>query len=56
VANDPHPRLRNKITKEAKQFTLLKWMLPSGTFESGVRRTFKLEGKDDRPGAVGSQS
>lgn len=47
VANDPHPRLRNKITKEARQFTLLKWMLPAGTFESGVRRAFKLAGPDD---------
>jgi NAD(P)-dependent dehydrogenase (short-subunit alcohol dehydrogenase family) len=47
VANDPHPALRNKVTKEARQFTLLKWMLPSGTFESGVRRAFKLAGPDD---------
>jgi NAD(P)-dependent dehydrogenase (short-subunit alcohol dehydrogenase family) len=42
IANDPHPKLRNTITKEAKQFTLLKWMLPSGAFEAGVRRGFKL--------------
>jgi NAD(P)-dependent dehydrogenase (short-subunit alcohol dehydrogenase family) len=47
LANDPHPRLQNKITKEARQFTLLKWMLPAGTFESGVRRAFKLAGPDD---------
>jgi hypothetical protein len=47
VANDPHPSLRHKVTKEARQFTLLKWMLPSGTVESGVRRAFKLTGPDD---------
>lgn len=46
IANDPHPKLRNTITKEAKQFTLLKWMLPSGAFEAGVRRGFKLAGAD----------
>jgi len=43
IANDPHPKLRNKITKEATQFTLLKRLLPSGAFEAGVRRGFKLE-------------
>jgi NAD(P)-dependent dehydrogenase (short-subunit alcohol dehydrogenase family) len=54
IANDAHPKLRNKITKEAKQFTLLRWMLPSGPFESGVRRAFKLTGTDDQLGAAGS--
>jgi NAD(P)-dependent dehydrogenase (short-subunit alcohol dehydrogenase family) len=43
IANDPHPKLRNKITREATQFTLLKRLLPSGAFEAGVRRGFKLE-------------
>jgi NAD(P)-dependent dehydrogenase (short-subunit alcohol dehydrogenase family) len=43
IANDAHPKLRNKITKEAKQFTLAKWLLPSGAFEVAVRRGFKLE-------------
>ena len=43
IANDSHPKLRNKVTKEATQFTLLKWLLPSGAFEAGVRRGFKLE-------------
>jgi NAD(P)-dependent dehydrogenase (short-subunit alcohol dehydrogenase family) len=46
IANDRHPKLRNKLTKEAKQFTLLKWLLPSGAFEAGVRRGFKLVGAD----------
>jgi NAD(P)-dependent dehydrogenase (short-subunit alcohol dehydrogenase family) len=50
IANDAHPKLRNKITKEAKQFTALKWMLPSGAFAAGIRRGFKLAGTEDRAG------
>lgn len=46
IASDAHPALRNKITKEARQFTLLKRLLPSAAFEIGVRRGFKLEGSD----------
>jgi NAD(P)-dependent dehydrogenase (short-subunit alcohol dehydrogenase family) len=42
IATDPHPRLRNKITKEARQLTLLRWLLPPGAFEASVRRVFKL--------------
>jgi hypothetical protein len=53
IANDPHPKLRNTITKEAKQFTLLRWMLPSGPFEAGVRRAFKLAGTDEKPVRAG---
>jgi NAD(P)-dependent dehydrogenase (short-subunit alcohol dehydrogenase family) len=45
IADDSHPALRNKITKEATQFTLLRWMLPPGAFESGVRRAFRLGAK-----------
>jgi NAD(P)-dependent dehydrogenase (short-subunit alcohol dehydrogenase family) len=52
IANEAHPKLRNTITKEAKQFTALKWMLPSGAFEAGVRRGFKLSGKDDQAAPV----
>ncbi len=44
IANDARPALRNKITREATQLTLLKWMLPGGAFEAGVRRVFKLAG------------
>jgi NAD(P)-dependent dehydrogenase (short-subunit alcohol dehydrogenase family) len=44
LAEDPHPSLRNTVTREAKQFTLLKWALPSGAFEAGVRSGFKLRG------------
>jgi NAD(P)-dependent dehydrogenase (short-subunit alcohol dehydrogenase family) len=47
IANDAHPKLRNTVTREATQFTLLKWLLPQSAFESGVRRGFKLVGKDD---------
>jgi NAD(P)-dependent dehydrogenase (short-subunit alcohol dehydrogenase family) len=42
LATDSHPPLRTKITKEARQFTLLKWLLPAGAFEAGVRRGFGL--------------
>jgi NAD(P)-dependent dehydrogenase (short-subunit alcohol dehydrogenase family) len=47
IANGAHPMLRNKITREATQFTLPKWLLPAGAFEAGVRRGFKLASKDD---------
>ena len=46
IAADAHPRLRNTVTKEAMQFTLLKWALPAGAFEVGVRRGFKLAARD----------
>jgi NAD(P)-dependent dehydrogenase (short-subunit alcohol dehydrogenase family) len=42
LADDAHPPLRNKITGQARQLTLLRRMLPAGAFESGVRRAFKL--------------
>jgi NAD(P)-dependent dehydrogenase (short-subunit alcohol dehydrogenase family) len=45
IANDRHPSLRNPITRQTKRVTLLKRMLPSGAFEAGVRRTFKLTGR-----------
>ncbi len=45
IANDAHPALRNKITREARQFTLLRSVLPAGAFEAGVRRGFKLAAK-----------
>jgi NAD(P)-dependent dehydrogenase (short-subunit alcohol dehydrogenase family) len=46
IANNSHPALHNKITKEAHQFTLLKRLLPAGAFEAGVRSGFKLAGSD----------
>jgi NAD(P)-dependent dehydrogenase (short-subunit alcohol dehydrogenase family) len=45
IAERAHPALRNKVTREATQFTLLRRLLPPGAFESGVRRAFKLEAK-----------
>jgi len=45
IAENAHPALRNKVTKEATQFTLLRWALPPSAFESGVRRAFKLQAK-----------
>ena len=47
IAQSPNPKLRNKVTKEARQFTLLRWLLPAGAFEAGVRSGFKLAGKDE---------
>jgi len=42
LAAAAHPPLRTRITKEARQFTLLRRILPAGAFESGVRRGFRL--------------
>ncbi len=47
IADNSHPALRNKVTKEATQFTLLRRLLPPGAFESGMRRAFKLEAKGE---------
>lgn len=49
LATDPHPPLRNLITREARQFALLRWLMPTGAFESGVRRGFRLEAKPTTP-------
>jgi NAD(P)-dependent dehydrogenase (short-subunit alcohol dehydrogenase family) len=45
IARDAHPRLRNKVTREATQFTALRRLLPAGAFETGIRRAFKLAGE-----------
>lgn len=42
LATTARPPLRTRITKEAQQFTLLRWILPAGAFESGIRRGFRL--------------
>ena len=52
IANDARPALRNKITRETTQLTLLKWLLPGGAFEAGARRVFKLGGGS--PAATGA--
>jgi NAD(P)-dependent dehydrogenase (short-subunit alcohol dehydrogenase family) len=54
IVQHPHPALRNTVTREATQFTLLKWLLPGGAFEAGVRRGFKLDRKDERAQPHGS--
>jgi NAD(P)-dependent dehydrogenase (short-subunit alcohol dehydrogenase family) len=46
IANDARPALRNKVTREATQFTLLRATLPASAFEAGVRRGFKLVAND----------
>jgi NAD(P)-dependent dehydrogenase (short-subunit alcohol dehydrogenase family) len=42
IVDDQHPKLRNTITREAKQFTALRRWLPARSFEAGVRRGFNL--------------
>jgi NAD(P)-dependent dehydrogenase (short-subunit alcohol dehydrogenase family) len=37
------PALRNTVTREAKLFPFLRWLLPAGAFESGVRRGFNID-------------
>jgi NAD(P)-dependent dehydrogenase (short-subunit alcohol dehydrogenase family) len=49
LATDPRPPLHSHVTREARQLTLLKWMLPAGAFESGVRRGFRLTATPGRP-------
>jgi len=46
IATDPHPALRNKVTKQTRQITLLKRFTPAAAFEAGVRRSFKLRASD----------
>jgi NAD(P)-dependent dehydrogenase (short-subunit alcohol dehydrogenase family) len=44
IASDPHPALRNKVTRQTRQVTLLKKLAPAAVFEAGMRRSFKLPG------------
>lgn len=46
IASDPHPALRNKVTKQTRQVTLLKRFTPAAAFEAGVRRSFNLQTSD----------
>jgi NAD(P)-dependent dehydrogenase (short-subunit alcohol dehydrogenase family) len=60
IASDPHPALRNKVTKQTRQVMLLKRFTPAAAFEAGIRRSFKLPGQRyaraaaNHPGAPGS--
>jgi NAD(P)-dependent dehydrogenase (short-subunit alcohol dehydrogenase family) len=38
-----NPKLRNRVTREATMFSLLRWLLPGGAFESGLRSGFNLD-------------
>ncbi len=43
IARKNKPRLRNRVTREATLFPFLRWLLPAGAFESGVRSGFNLD-------------
>jgi NAD(P)-dependent dehydrogenase (short-subunit alcohol dehydrogenase family) len=43
VVAQENPALRNRITREATLFPLLRWLLPAGAFESGIRSGFNLD-------------
>jgi NAD(P)-dependent dehydrogenase (short-subunit alcohol dehydrogenase family) len=42
IVRDNNPPLRNTVTTEAKLFPFLRWLLPPGFFETGVRVGFKI--------------
>jgi NAD(P)-dependent dehydrogenase (short-subunit alcohol dehydrogenase family) len=42
IVRDRNPPLRNTVTTEAKLFPFLRWLLPPGMFETGVRVGFKI--------------
>lgn len=42
IVRSPDPPLRNTVTTEAKLFPFLRWLLPAGMFENGVRVGFKI--------------
>jgi NAD(P)-dependent dehydrogenase (short-subunit alcohol dehydrogenase family) len=46
LVQSDNPPLRNTITREAKLFPLLRWLLPAAAFESGLRRGFDLDKAD----------
>jgi NAD(P)-dependent dehydrogenase (short-subunit alcohol dehydrogenase family) len=39
----PHPPLRTAVTRQARVFPFLRWLLPAASFESGLRRALKLD-------------
>ena len=42
IVSSKSPRLRYLIGRQAKLVALLRWCLPAGLYESGVRRTFSI--------------
>ena len=43
LVRSSNPPLHNTVTKEAKLFPFLRWLLPAGAFERGVRSGFKVD-------------
>jgi hypothetical protein len=43
IVRSESPTLRNTVTREAKLFPFLRWILPAPAFEVGVRSGFKLD-------------
>jgi NAD(P)-dependent dehydrogenase (short-subunit alcohol dehydrogenase family) len=43
IVRTERPALRNTVTREAKLFPFLRWLLPALAFEGGVRSGFKLD-------------
>jgi NAD(P)-dependent dehydrogenase (short-subunit alcohol dehydrogenase family) len=43
IVSSPHPALRNRVTTEATLFPLLRWLLPAGAFEGGLRFAFGID-------------
>jgi NAD(P)-dependent dehydrogenase (short-subunit alcohol dehydrogenase family) len=46
IVASPHPFLRNTVTREAKLFPFLRWLLPAAAFEGGLRSGFKIDKAD----------
>ncbi len=43
IVRSESPALRNTVTREAKLFPFLRWLLPAAAFEMSVRSGFKLD-------------
>jgi hypothetical protein len=43
IVSSKTPRLRYLIGRQAKSVVRLRWYLPAGMYEQGVRRTFGLD-------------
>jgi NAD(P)-dependent dehydrogenase (short-subunit alcohol dehydrogenase family) len=43
IVRSERPALRNRVTTEATLFPLLRWLLPAGAFEGGVRFGFGID-------------
>jgi hypothetical protein len=43
IVRSERPALRNPVTTEATLFPLLRWLLPAGAFEDGLRFGFGID-------------